>query len=115
MRCLCFFALLSISLLAASVLHAQTTAVSNLADYSGPRYPDGPDSLRALVGRSTRQAGAAPAGHALVQFELKPDGQPEKYTLITLPGGTNKPLADATANALRYLEAHMPAWQPARP
>jgi protein TonB len=108
-------ALLAVALWPAPALHAQTTTVSNLADYAGPRYPGGPDSLRALVGRSTRQAGAAPAGHALVQFELMPHGQPIKYSVITPPGRANKPLAEAAAGALRYLEAHMPAWQPAPP
>jgi periplasmic protein TonB len=110
-----FLSLLAIGLLAAPALHAQTTTVSSLADYAGPRYPGGPDSLRALVYRSTRQAGAAPAGHALVQFELKPDGQPEKYTVVTLPGRANKPLAEAVASAQRYLQAHMLSWQPASP
>ena len=102
-------------LLAAPALHAQTT-VSNLADYTGPRYPGGPDSLRALVGRSTRQAaGAVPTGHALVHFELMPNGQPTKYTLLTPSGRTNKPLTEAADRALRYIQAHMVAWQPAPP
>lgn len=108
-------ALLAVALLLPPALHAQTTTVSSLADYAGPRYPGGPDSLRALVGRSTRQVGAAPAGHVLLQFELAPDGQPTKYTLINLPSRTTEPLAEAANNALRYLEAHMPAWQPAPP
>ena len=107
--------LLAQGLLAAPVLRAQTTTVSSLADYAGPRYPGGPDSLRALVYRSTRQAGAAPSGHALVQFELMPDGQPTKYTVLTPPGRANKPLAEASASAQRYLQAHMQAWQPAPP
>jgi protein TonB len=68
-------ALLAVGLLAPPALRAQTT-VTSLADYAGPRYPGGPDSLRALVFRSTRQAGAAPAGHALVLFELMPGGKP---------------------------------------
>ncbi|MET4073941.1 TonB family protein [Hymenobacter sp. UYCo722] len=103
-------ALLALALCPA--LHAQTTTVSSLADYTGPRYPGGPDSLRALVCRSTRQAGPTPAGHALVQFELTADGQPTRYTLITPPGRATDPLAEAATNALRYLEVHMPAWQP---
>ena len=107
--------LFAFCLLVSSALHAQIT-VSNLADYAGPRYPGGPDSLRALVGRSTRQtAGVTPTGHALVQFELLPDGQPTKYTLTTLPGRANKPLVEAAASARRYLEAHMPAWQHGEP
>ena len=105
-------ALLALALPPTLTLRAQTTTVSSLADYAGPRYPGGPDSLRALVYRSTRQAGAAPTGHALVQFELKADGQPTNYTLITPSGRATDPLAEAAANALRYLETYMPAWQP---
>lgn len=102
-------------LLPALGLRAQTTAVSSLADYTGPRYPGGPDSLRALVGRSIRQTTMAPAGRMLVQFELKPDGQPARFSMVQPPAPLNKPLVEATAKALDYIEAHMLAWQPAPP
>jgi len=85
------------------------------AAYSGPRFPGGPDSLRAFVGRSTRQVMAAPAGRMLVQFELKPDGQPYNFTMVRPPEPLNRALVDATAKALDYLAARMPAWQPAPP
>ena len=108
-------ALLAFGVLAAPTLRAQTSTVSSLADYAGPRYPGGPDSLRALVGRSIRQAVPAPSGRMLVQFELMPDGRPTRYTLLRPPAPLNKPLVEATAKALDYLEAHMLAWQPAPP
>ncbi|GAB3588874.1 hypothetical protein GCM10027345_41800 [Hymenobacter daeguensis] len=95
-----------------AAVFAQTTAPTA---YSGPRYPGGPDSLRALVARSTRAATPAPAGRMLVQFELKPDGKAYHYTLVRPPEPLNKPLVNATAAALDYLEAHMLAWQPAPP
>lgn len=85
------------------------------AAYTGPRYPGGPDSLRALIGRSTRLATPAPAGRMMVQFELKPDGQPYNFSMVRPPDPLRKPLVEATAAALNYLEAHMPAWQPAPP
>ena len=93
---------------------AQTTAPPAAA-YTGPRFPGGPDSLRALVDRSTRLATPAPTGRMLVQFELKADGQPYNFSMVRPPDPLNRPLVDATTAALNYLEAHMPAWQPAPP
>jgi protein TonB len=110
--------LLATLLLAASLTAAAAplrAQVSAPPAYAGPRYPGGPDSLRALVGRSTHQTGVSPAGHALLQLELGSDGRPTKYTLTTLPGRANKPLTEAAATAQRYLQAHMLAWQPAPP
>lgn len=98
--------------LSATSLRAQAPAPPA---YAGPRYPGGPDSLRALVGRSIRQTVPPPSGRMLVQFELRPDGRPTRYTMLRPPGPLNKPLVEATAKALDYLEAHMPAWQPAPP
>ena len=87
----------------------------SMAAYTGPRFPGGPDSLRAFIGRSTRLATPAPMGRMLVQFELKPDGQPYNFSMVRPPDPLRRPLVDATAAALTYLEAHMPAWQPAPP
>lgn len=102
---------------AAAVLLAPAALVRAQAPtppaYAGPRFPGGPDSLRALVGRSERQAGTTPTGRMLVQFELKANGQPTNYTMIRPPAPLSEPLVAATATALDYLEAHMPAWQPA--
>lgn len=98
-----------------SLAKAQTPAPT--AAYTGPRFPGGPDSLRALIGRSTRLAMPmpAPAGRMMVQFELKPDGRPYNFSMVRPPDPLQKPLVEATATALNYLEAHMPAWQPAAP
>ncbi|GAB3313350.1 energy transducer TonB [Hymenobacter humi] len=99
----------------ASTASAQAPAPS--AAYTGPRFPGGPDSLRALVQRSIRTAtgSPAPSGRMLVQFELKANGQPHNYTMVLPPAPLNKPLVNATAAALNYLEAHMPAWTPGTP
>ena len=85
------------------------------AAYTGPRFPGGPDSLRALVGRSTRLTTPAPAGQMLMQFELKDGLQPHNFKLLPSPGPMNLPLINASATSLNYLEAKMPAWQPGTP
>ncbi|GAB2854862.1 energy transducer TonB [Hymenobacter ruber] len=103
------------ALLLAPAAPAPAQILTPPAAYAGPRFPGGPDSLRALTGRSIRQAGATPAGRMLVQFELKADGQPTNYTMVRPPEPLSKPLVEAAATALNYLEAHMPAWQPAPP
>ncbi|WP_035564987.1 energy transducer TonB [Hymenobacter sp. IS2118] len=87
---------------------AQTTAPA--AAYTGPRYPGGPDSLRALVYRSTRTTTPAPAGRMLVQFELQSDGKAYNLTMVRPPDPINPELVKATAAALDYLEAHMLPW-----
>ena len=107
--------LLAQGLLAAPVLRAQTTTVSSLADYAGPRYPGGPDSLRALVYRSTRQAGITPVGKTLLLFEIGADGRPANFKLIAPPGPINIPLLRAAGTAVDYLQARMLTWQPEAP
>ena len=104
-----------LGLLLSPPLHAQTTAAPGLADYTGPRYPGGPDSLRALVYRSTRQAGAAPAAKILVRFELGTDGRPANFKLITPPGSINTALLRAAGAAVDYLQERMLTWQPEAP
>ena len=112
------FTLLRLALAGALLLAVAPTFAQSappVAAYTGPRYPGGPDSLRALVGRSMRHATPGLTGRALVQFELKPDGQPRNFSMVRPPDPLRRPLVDATAIALTYLEAHMPAWQPAPP
>ncbi|MDQ2772926.1 MAG: hypothetical protein M3Y54_20775 [Bacteroidota bacterium] len=99
----------ALSLATSSVALAQTEPA--LAPYRGPRYPGGPDSLRALLGRAIRHAASPVVGRMLVQFELTADGQPTNLTLIRPPDPLSKPLVEATGRALDYIEAHMPAWQ----
>ncbi len=96
---------------APSTAQAQTTAPA--AAYTGPRYPGGPDSLRALVYRSTRTTAPAPAGKMLVQFELPNGQQPNNFELLPTTGPIDIPFLNAAATALSYLESHMAAWQPA--
>lgn len=79
--------------------------------YTGPRFPGGPDSLRAFVYRATQQAGTAPAGRAVVRFELAKDGQPQNFKLLTPPTPASPELTGAAAKALSYLKERMPAWQ----
>ena len=106
------FALL---LVAAPAVRGQPAVPPASGAYSGPRFPGGPDSLRALVYRSTRLATPAPAGKALLLFELGADGRPGKFRLVAPPGPLNLPLLTAAASALDYLQARMPNWQPGAP
>lgn len=92
---------------------AQTSAPT--AAYTGPRYPGGPDSLRALVYRSTRLAVPAPVGKMLVQFELKNGQQPHNFKLLPAPGPMNLGLVTAAATSLSYLEEQMRVWQAGTP
>ena len=102
---------------AALLLAASAVAQPALpaATYTGPRDPGGPDSLRALVFRSTLATGLKPVGRMLVQFELKPTGEPYNLTLVRPPAPLNKELVSATATALNYLEDKIPAWQTGTP
>ncbi len=90
-------------------VHAQTPAAGA---YTGPRYPGGPDSLRALVYRSTQLAMPGLTGLAVVQFELKEGRQPGNFKLLGPDQPKNSALGKATLAALGYLQAQMPAWQP---
>ena len=85
------------------------------AAYTGPRFPGGPDSLRALVARSSRLTIPAPAGRMLIQFELKDGQQPHNFKLLPAPGLLNLALINASTTSLNYLEAKMPVWQPGIP
>ena len=89
---------------------AQTISPPTAA-YTGPRFPGGPDSLRALVGRSTRQATPIPTGRLAVEFELFNGQQPRNFKLLPIPASANAELGKAGAVALAYLQAHMPNWQ----
>ena len=99
----------------AADLYAQPITPTAARPYAGPRFPGGPDSLQVLLSRAIRFAASTATGRMLVQFELKDNGQPTNYSLIRPPMPLNKPLIEATAHALDYIEAHMPAWQPAPP
>lgn len=100
--------------LAGALTAAGQTAVPAAA-YSGPRFPGGPDSLRALVYRATRLAGSGQAGRVLVHFDLKNGQEPHNFRLVPSPGPLNMALLGASTSAMAYLEAKMPIWQPDTP
>ena len=104
---------------AGALLLAMAPAFAQLAPaaaaYSGPRFPGGPDSLRALISRSTRLGTPPPTGRMLVQFELKGGQQPHRFELLPAPGPMNITLVTAAATSLSYLEKQMPDWQAGTP
>ncbi|SFQ24050.1 TonB family C-terminal domain-containing protein [Hymenobacter arizonensis] len=85
------------------------------AAYAGPRFPGGPDSLRALVYRSSRLIAPSLARRAVVQIELQDGQKPVNFKVLGPPQPAKSELAKATQAAVRYLQAQMPAWQPAPP
>ncbi|MDB5234598.1 MAG: hypothetical protein JWR44_1591 [Hymenobacter sp.] len=99
-----FFLLLAVA--------GRATAQPTTTAYAGPRYPGGPDSLRALVARSIRMGTPGLTSRVLVQLELKNGQEPKKTRLLPAP---KMPTADArksTAAASGYLLDHMLSWQP---
>ncbi|MDO7847805.1 energy transducer TonB [Hymenobacter sp. M29] len=89
---------------------AQTTP----AAYTGPHYPGGPDSLRALMYRSARLFGAGQTGLAVVRVELKDGREPTNFKVW----GANPPelmTNKAAQGALSYLQTHMLALEPGTP
>lgn len=99
--------------LAPALSQAQTTLPA--PDYTGPRYPGGPDSLRALVYRSTRLLAPSLAGRTVVQFELKDGQQPVNFKVLGPQRRAKSDLGLATQASIDYLQARMQPWQPAPP
>ena len=85
MKNLCLSLSLTEALLLALAPPAAAQITPSPATYIGPRFPGGPDLLRALVYRSTRLNTPAPTGRMLVQFELKPNGQPHNFGMVHPP------------------------------
>ena len=81
--------------------------------YAGPRYPGGPDSLRAILYRSSHLAPTKATGLVLLRLELKADNTPGTFKLVGDQRGARSATGRATAAALEYLQAHMPAWEAA--
>lgn len=100
---------IALQLGAVPTAQAQTTAPA--AAYTGHRYPGGPDSLRALVYRSTHTTTPASAGRMLVKVALTEDGQPRAFTLVQPPERVRPDLQKAATAAVGYLKAHMQNWQ----
>jgi protein TonB len=65
--------------------------------YFGPRYPGGPDSLRATIGRALRTANPAWVGNVAVQLQLGADGDLQKIRFLPPSPGT--PAAKLARNA----------------
>jgi TonB family protein len=108
---------LSAILLSLIALAAQAQTVPATA-YTGPRYPGGPDSLRAVMQRLERSASPALVGKLYVQLTLDATGTPTKTAILRPPSGApelalyRKPEAQAFAKSLVQ---RLPNWQPATP
>lgn len=107
--------LLTTTALLVLTLSTQAQTPGAATDYTGPCFPGGPDSLRALVYRATRLAGPAPAGRMLMQFDLQGGLRPHNFELVVPPGPKKRELTKAAEAALAYLQARMPGWQPGTP
>lgn len=59
-----------------------------LTAYSGPRYPGGPDSLRATVRRSLRAASPALVGQLFLHLELDSTGRARAAYFLPPPAGS---------------------------
>lgn len=86
--------------------------------YDGPRYPGGPDSLRAAVARQLRAANPAWAGTVLLRLTLDDAGNVRKSSFLPPPPGT--PAATLVRNAdvralAEQLVQRQPRWQPGPP
>ncbi|MBF9143204.1 energy transducer TonB [Hymenobacter properus] len=92
---------------------AQTTEPT--VAYTGPRYPGGPDSLRALAYRSTRLVSPAPTGKTMLLFEIGNDGRPVNFKLVPPPGPVNPTLLKAAGEATEYIRERMLPWQLSAP
>ena len=65
--------------------------------YGGPRYPGGPDSLRATIGRAMRAANPAWTAPVVVQLQSDANGAVQKVRFLQPPQGT--PAAKLVRNA----------------
>ena len=100
-------AALTLLLATAAPLHAQGPTAQL---YAGPRFPGGPDSLRAfLLRHSLRQVGK---GLVFVQFDVLSADRRQKPHVVLPPG--RKALSGAATAAVLRLVADMPAWTPGR-
>ena len=106
-----YFVFTAALLLAGLLAKAQTPAPA----YAGPRYPGGPDSLRALVYRSSRIAPTKAKELVVLRLELKADNTPGTFRVVGDQQGPKSAAGRATAAAQAYLQAHMPAWEASTP
>jgi protein TonB len=84
------------------------------AKYDGPRFVGGPDSLRAVVERTIRQAAPSLTEPQVVRLELTSTGQLVKlYYLMPASKMAQKQARSADAQALaQQLASRLTTWQP---
>ncbi len=110
--------LLPTGLLAAPAALAQapaptTTAPAGPNAYTGPRFPGGPDSLRATLRRAAGAAGPAISGQLFVRLELNKSGQPARCYVLTPPDQAGAALArrKEVKAVMEQLPARLGTWQ----
>jgi TonB family protein len=99
------------ALLVAFVSTAAGQEAAPATAYTGPRYPGGPDSLRALVQRSTRLTDAKAKDVVVLRVFLKDDRTPAGIKAIGDPYGPKSATGKATAAAIDYLQNRLAAWE----
>ena len=110
-------ALLGSALLLGSLAPVAAQAPNGLgALYPRPRYPGGPNSLRAALQRLARVPGAPAAGELFIQLQLDEAGHLRDLMPLTAPRSPQAVrLTKAQARALDAALAKWPTWQLASP
>jgi len=87
---------------------------AGLNPYTGPRFPGGPDSLRAMLRRAAAMAGPALKGQLFVRLEFSQNGQPERCSLLPPPDRAGAELARSKEiqAMVQQLPAKLGQWQP---
>ena len=101
-------------LLASPAALAQTTpAQAGLNPYTGPRFPGGPDSLRATLRRATRAAVTARPGQIIVHLKLGKDGRPNRCIALVPPdpAGAAFALSKEVRAVVEQLPTQLSTWQ----
>jgi protein TonB len=112
------FLLLSLSLLGSPETHAQATSASGAKPaggvFTGPYFPGGPDSLRALVSRTQLRANPVLNSPLFLRIELDKSGVASKaYYLQPATGQGRKLVRSKEAQAfIGQLTSQLPAFQP---
>ncbi|WP_223651918.1 energy transducer TonB [Hymenobacter psoromatis] len=119
---------LGLLLLAALSARAQVAPLPNMAllgpdpaatAYCGPRYPGGPDSLRATVRRGLRAASPALVGELFLHLELDSAGRSRQAYFLPPPTGSPAIalyLSPEAQSLAQQLVQHLLPWQlPSQP
>ena len=93
----------------AAAPHSATPAAA--AATAGPKFPGGPDSLRACTTRYARRADATAQGRVLVEFDLDNDGRARNIKALLPANPKDRATPAAYAAAVHVIE-QLPAWQP---